>query len=154
MIGADLVNARDAVSRRRGGSCASHNVDLSAPERDVMSVSERRAAVMIRWDSLHVQLGPTGRASSMQGNHLSPQQVLSRGNAGRDGYRMYAAVADNLGSAPVTSIVAILLDLEPTVRIVSAGPIRMCRVSSSRSDGTHHPLPTPVSVRALSTFFR
>lgn len=56
----------------------------------------------------------------MERNHLSPKQVLSWGNTGRDGNCVDTAVANDLGRAPVTSIVTVLLDLEPIGRYVSA----------------------------------
>lgn len=56
----------------------------------------------------------------MESDHLSPQQVLSWGNTGRDGDCVDAAVANDLGCAPVTSVVPVLLDLEPIGRYVSA----------------------------------
>lgn len=79
----------------------------------MLSVSEGRAAVSTGGDLLHVKLGTTRRARSMERNHLGPQQVLSWGNTGWNGNCVYAAVADNLRCAPVTCVVTILLNLEP-----------------------------------------
>lgn len=73
-----------------------------------------------RGDLLHVKLGATRGARSMERNHLSPQQVLSWGNTGRDGNCVDTTVANDLGCAPVTSIVTVFLDLEPVGRYVSA----------------------------------
>lgn len=56
----------------------------------------------------------------MERNHLSPQQVLPWCDTGRDSNCVDAAVANDLGCAPVTSVVTVLLDLEPTGRYVSA----------------------------------
>lgn len=109
---------------------------------------------MTRGHLLHVKLGATRRSRSMERNHLGPQQVLAWGNAGRDGNCVYAGVVNNLRCAPVAPVVTVLLDLEPTRRYVSARPICSWRFSSLLIDNTHHPLPTPVSVKALSTFFR
>lgn len=81
-------------------------------------------------DLLHVELGTTRRARSVERNHLGPEQVLSWGNAGRDGNRVYAAVTDNLRCAPVTSVVTVLLNLEPVGCDMSARLINTCQVSS------------------------
>lgn len=62
----------------------------------------------------------------MERNHLSPQQVLSRGDTGWDGYCVYAAVVDDLGCSPVASVVTILLNLEPGRALrVSSTDIRL-----------------------------
>lgn len=90
----------------------------------------------------------------MERNHLSPKQVLSWSNTGRDGDCVDTTVANDLGCTPVTSIVTILLDLEPTGRYVSARLMKTFAGDHLILDSTHHPLPTPVSVKALSTFFR
>lgn len=90
----------------------------------------------------------------MERNHLGPQQVLAWGNAGRDGNCVYATVANDLGCAPVTSIVTVLLDLEPIRCYLSVRLICSWWLSSLLVVSAHHPLPTPVSVKALSTFFR
>lgn len=109
---------------------------------------------MTRGHLLHVQLGATRGSRSMERNHLCPKQVLSWGNARRDGNRMYAGVSNNLRCAPVASVVTVLLNLEPMGCFVSARLICSWRLSSLLIDNTHHPPPTPVSVKALSTFFR
>lgn len=90
----------------------------------------------------------------MERDHLSPQQVLSWGNTGRDGNCVDTTVANDLGCAPVTSVVTVFLDLEPTGRCVSARLMKILAGSHLFLDSTHHPAPTPVSVKALSTFFR
>lgn len=66
----------------------------------------------------------------MERNHLGPQQVLSRGNTGRDGNCVYAAVADNLRCAPVTSVVTVLLNLEPstTDTSISQGIVNLLQI--------------------------
>lgn len=69
---------------------------------------------MTQGDLLHVELGLTRRSRGMKSNHLSPKQVLPWGNTGRDSNSVNAAVRDHFGGSPITPIVAILLNLEPT----------------------------------------
>lgn len=84
--------------------------------------------VTIRDDLLHVELGATSGARSVERNHLGPQQVLSRGDTGWDGDCVYAAVVDDLGGSPVASVVAVLLNLEPGRALCQLDRSYVCRL--------------------------
>lgn len=143
---ANLVNAGDAVSRRRGSSCTSHNVDLSTPEKNVVSIRIDSSYANNQVDLLHVELGTARRASSVKSNHLSAKQVLPWGDTGRNSDSMYSAIVDNLRCAPGACIVTILLDLEPIARngLTYLIQPRVAHVSKSIKLTIHcqHPCPS------------
>ena len=100
----------------------------------------------------------------MQGNHLGAEEVLAIGNAFGDGNALQTAVGDNLARPPGAAVISVFLDLEPIVQCQDWGArftfFLVFRFFFSflpppqDMDATYQPFPIPLSVNALSTFFR
>jgi hypothetical protein len=107
--GACLVNARNAVRLRSCCPGTASDVDLGTfhlPYRQ--SIPKEIYA-----HATYVELSSVRLPGSMEGNHLSPQQVLSVGDTRRNVNDLVSLVVDDFVCSPVAVAVAVFLDLEP-----------------------------------------
>jgi len=75
---------------------------------DVASASD------VNLGTLHIHLGSRVTACCMESNNLSPEEVVSIGNASWDSDGHISLVGDHLCRSPCTTVQSILVNLEPS----------------------------------------
>ena len=119
------VRARDPDTSRQLASLAAGNPDLLIVGREWSAWKANPQRTMLTYVAAHIKLRPTARARGMQGNRLSTDEVVARGDLAGDLERALAAVRVEGVGAPGRRgrVVAELVDLEPLPGPIGRGGI-------------------------------